>query len=253
MLRKLFNKAITCDTNLRSLLNSSLISDKVTIASCINPHSCSVAFRNNYFYEALCASDIIIPDGIGIEYASKLYSGVNLRRVTGNTLFYTMMSILDKDSRSVYFLGATEKINELIRKRCSNEYPNIKVVGTYAPSFSNTYSLEEKSDILHKINASKADVLFIGLTAPKQEILSYELVNMGLNVKYCQGIGAMFDYYSSGLKKKNYERISRLRIEWLVRLVSNPKKMWRRTFVSLPIFLAYVIWESANEIFCRKN
>lgn len=207
--------------------------------ACLNPHSYVIALDDGHFSSALRGAEWLVPDGAGIVMASRLLGGAIRERVTGSDVFYELhhrMNLLG--GMSVFFLGATEETLAMIRQRMMSEYPNIKIAGTFSPPFKPDYNPEELDEMINAINAVKPDVLWVGMTAPKQEKWIYEN-RTRLNVKFAGAIGAVFDFYT-GRVKRSHPVFQRLGLEWLPRLIQQPKRLWRRMFVSAPIFLWHV-------------
>lgn len=215
------------DINSISLINKYIINT-------INPHSYVVAKGDLGFREALKNSDILLPDGIGIVYAARYLKGKDINRVTGFDIFITLMKKLNKDSKTCFFLGASELTLSLIKTKISKEYPNVKV-GTFSPPYKDSFSEDENIKMIKEIKKVNPDVLFVGMTAPKQEKWVYANKEK-LNVDIICSIGAVFDFYAGTFKRSNKIWIT-LGLEWLPRLIRNPKRLWKRTFISAPIFL----------------
>lgn len=208
--------------------------------ACINPHSYVVALDDEQFKRALLDADWLVPDGAGIVLASRLLGGIIRHRVTGSDIFcglHERMNITGE--MSVFFLGSTEKTLSIIRERMAIDYPKIRVAGTYSPPFRHSYSFSELDDMINTINAAKPDVLWVGMSAPKQEKWIFDN-RLRLQVKFVGAIGAVFDFYS-GQVKRSHPIFQRLGFEWLPRLTQQPKRLWKRTFVSAPIFLWHII------------
>ncbi|MCC8996106.1 MAG: WecB/TagA/CpsF family glycosyltransferase [Nitrosomonas sp.] len=208
--------------------------------ACMNPHSYAVALRDQPFSQALHAADWLIPDGIGVVFASKLLGGQIRERVTGSDIFQGVLEELNRtNSYSVFFLGSTDETLNAIRTRMSEDYPNVRLVGTYSPPFKPVYSQDELNAMVAVINAAAADVLWVGMTAPKQEKWIFEN-RTRLNVKFAGAIGAVFDFYT-GQVKRSHPFFQRMGLEWLPRLIQQPRRLWRRMFVSAPIFVFHVL------------
>jgi N-acetylglucosaminyldiphosphoundecaprenol N-acetyl-beta-D-mannosaminyltransferase len=213
-----------------------------TWLACLNPHSYAVALEDKTFSRALHDADWLVPDGAGIVLASRLLGGKVYARVTGSDVFLGLHSRMNEaGGMSVFFLGATEDTLALICERMKSDYPNIRVAGTYSPPFKPNYSVSELEEMIKAINAVKPDVLWVGMTAPKQEKWIYEN-RTRLNVRFTGAIGAVFDFYT-GRVKRSHPVFQRLGLEWLPRLIQQPKRLWRRMFVSAPIFLWHVLKE----------
>lgn len=137
-----------------------------------------------------------------------------------------------------YFLGSTPETLAAIERRMVLDYPNLILAGTFSPPFKADYSEAELADMIDAINASSADVLWVGLTAPKQEKWIHQN-RARLNVRFAGAIGAVFDFYT-GRIKRSHPVYQKLGLEWLPRLLQEPRRLWRRMGVSAPIFLWHV-------------
>ena len=208
--------------------------------ACANPHSLEVAREDALFETTLKSADMLVPDGIGIVLASRINSGGIHQRVTGSDIFHEVNAALDRrGNASVFFLGSTSATLDRIRDRMAQDYPAVRVVGTYAPPFRQDFSDAEVAEMLEAINAARPDVLWVGMTAPKQEKWIYQNRNK-LNVRFTAAIGAVFDFYTGNVKR-SHPLFQEFGLEWLPRLLREPMRLWRRNFVSNPLFLARVI------------
>jgi len=193
----------------------------------LNPHSYVIALHRPEFRAALNAADWLIPDGIGVVLASRILGGEIRERVCGPDVFLGLHDFMQKSGNySVFFLGSTEDTLNEICRRMSRDWPNIRVAGTYSPPFKLAFSEEDIDEMVKSVNAAQPDVLWIGLTAPKQE----ELVNRilpRLNVRFAGAVGAIFDFYA-GQVKRSHPVFRRLGLEWLPRLLREPRRLWRR-------------------------
>jgi len=119
------------------------------------------------------------------------------------------------------------------------EYPNIAVAGTYSPPFKDDFSKVENDKIISEINKVHPDILWIGMTAPKQEKWAY-LNRCKLDVKFIGPVGAFFDFFT-GKIKRSHPWFQRHGLEWLLRLMREPRRLWRRNFISNPLFMLMVL------------
>jgi N-acetylglucosaminyldiphosphoundecaprenol N-acetyl-beta-D-mannosaminyltransferase len=215
--------------------------DKPKWLACFNPHSYTMAKKNLIFSAALKNADWLVPDGIGIVIAARLLLGVNLTRVTGSDVFYGVMQYLEYSKRTVFLLGGQSATLVDMSNRIKIDYPNVKIVGLYSPPFQDEFDSVEIEKMVQCVNRSRPDVLWVGMTSPKQDLFIYSNLNR-LDVKFAAGIGAVFDFYAGRIKRA--PRVVRYAgLEWLTRLIKNPLKMWRRTVVSAPIFILDVFVE----------
>lgn len=208
--------------------------------ACLNPHSYAEARRRPAFSAALKRADWLIPDGAGILLASAILGGKIRERVTGSDIFFAVNAELQKrGGGTVFFLGSTEENLSRIRERFARDWPLVRVVGTYSPPFKNSFSEEDNQAMIAAVNEVRPDVLWVGMTAPKQEEW-IDLILPRLNVHFSAAIGAVFDFYS-GRIKRSHPVFQRLGLEWLPRLLQEPRRLWQRTFISAPIFLWQVL------------
>jgi N-acetylglucosaminyldiphosphoundecaprenol N-acetyl-beta-D-mannosaminyltransferase len=213
--------------------------------ACLNPHSYAVALNDDLFLQSLNDANWLIPDGEGVVLASRILGGRIRERVTGSDVFSSLHQRMNtKAGMSVFFLGATDETLRLIQERMARDYPNVRVAGTYSPLFKPTYSDDELNEMISAVNAAAPDVLWVGMTAPKQEKWIYENRSR-LNVKFAGAIGAVFDFYT-GRVKRSHPMFQRLGLEWLPRLMQQPRRLWRRMFVSAPIFVWHVLKQRAG-------
>jgi len=206
----------------------------------LNPHSIYLAKNDKLFSSAINHADLVIPDGIGIVIASRIMGGKILCRITGSDIFYSLSNYLNmKQGHKYFFLGSSKDNLELIIQKMKELYPNIIIAGSFAPPFKDYFSNEENDEMVNMINQSKTDVLWVGMTAPKQEKWTY--TNIGnLNVKLIVPVGAVFDYFSGSVKRSSlwYQQHG---LEWLPRLLKDPKRLWRRNLISNPMFLFKIV------------
>ncbi len=208
--------------------------------ACLNPHSYATALNDGVFGEALQSADWLVPDGVGVVYASRWQHGAIRERVTGFDVFFGLHEKMNSaGGLSVFFLGASEETLANIRVRMQEDFPKIRLAGTYSPPFKAEYTEAELRAMVEAVNAARPDVLWVGMTAPKQE--KWILANLPrLDVRFAGAIGAVFDFYT-GKVKRSHPLFQRLGLEWLPRLVQQPRRLWRRMFVSAPIFVWHVL------------
>ena len=212
----------------------------------INAHSFNVAQSDEVFAEALAHGDVLIPDGASIVKACRWLKARSQpeERIAGWDLFVAEMERLDAKGGKCFFMGSSEKVLALIRQRAAKDYPNV-VVETYSPPYKADFSDEDNRKIVSAINAANPDLLWIGMTAPKQEKWTYAHWQE-LDIHCHVGtIGAVFDFYAGTAKRapKWWQEHS---LEWLYRLMIEPKRMWRRYVVGNPLFLLNIRKEKAS-------
>lgn len=204
--------------------------------ACLNPHSYAVASRDFTFETALKSTDWLVPDGVGVVLASRILNSKIDRRVTGFDIFYGLSDRMNNSGGyKVFFLGSTQTTLDELRIRMAKDFPRVEVVGIYSPPFKSEYSQAELGEMIAAINNAKADVLWVGMTAPKQEKWIFQNLP-ALDVRFACAIGAVFDFYT-GRVKRAHPGFQKFGLEWLPRLLQQPRRLWRRMFVSAPVFL----------------
>jgi len=232
---------ITRDQAIQEIMLSLSSSDSSRYFVCANPHSLEVARKDAAFDIAIRNANLgVVPDGVGIVLASKILGGSIRERVTGMDIFLGLSEALNKGKGGRYFfLGSTEGNLIKIKEKMHADFPNITVAGTYSPPFKPEFTEEDKRQMIEAINQAAPDVLWVGMTAPKQEKWIYQNKDR-LNVKFIGAIGAVFDFYTGNVKR-SHPAFQRLGLKWLPRLLREPRRLWRRNFVSNPSFLLLVI------------
>lgn len=208
--------------------------------ACLNPHSYAVAKDDPVFSKALQATDWLVPDGAGVVIASRYLKCPVHERITGSDVFFGLHDRLNRQGGgSIFFLGSTDEILAEIRQRMAKDYPNLRVAGTFSPPYKPEFSPSDLDDMIAAINAAKPDVLWVGMTAPKQEKWIHQNRHR-LQVKFIGAIGAVFDFYT-GRVKRSHPIFQKLGLEWLPRLLQEPRRLWRRMGVSAPLFVWDVV------------
>jgi N-acetylglucosaminyldiphosphoundecaprenol N-acetyl-beta-D-mannosaminyltransferase len=206
--------------------------------ACANPHSLVVAMQDLQFRQALLSADILVPDGVGIIIASKILGGTIRRRITGSDVFAAVNEMVDKLKGSVFFLGSTDRNLATIKERMTRDYPAIQILGTYSPPFKHEFSASDSAAMIEAVNHARPDVLWVGMTAPKQEKWVYQNLRF-LDVGFVGAVGAVFDFYT-GRIQRSHLALRRIGLEWLPRLLKEPRRLWRRNLISNPAFLWHV-------------
>ena len=215
------------------LLPDSIFDGKIIINT-INPHSYCVAKKDALFRQILQKSDFLLPDGIGIVFAIRYLTGRKILRKTGSDLHREILMRVNDFGGTVFYLGSCTDSLFKIHKRVMKEHKNI-IVGTFSPCYDEHFSDEENELIISTINEFKPDVLFVGMTAPKQEKWVNQHKN-SINAKVICSVGAVFDFYSGSIKRPEMFW-QRNNLEWFRRFMQEPKRLWPRNFISTPRFL----------------
>lgn len=222
------------DKDLYSFLN------KKIVINTINAYSYVLAKNDVAFQNALLNCDILLPDGFSIVWAARFLKRKKIKKIAGEDIFLHIMGLAERRSQKVFFLGSTRETLQIISNRLANEYPNVKV-DFYSPPYKDEFSIDDNRDIVYAINSFKPDALFIGMTAPKQEKW-VERNRELLDTSIICSIGAVFDFYAGTVKRPSPIWI-KMKLEWLIRLLKEPRRLWKRYLVYSPIFFVDVFKE----------
>lgn len=209
----------------------------------INAHSYNTALKDALFAEALMNGDALIPDGASIVMACRKLKAKSqpVERIAGWDLFTMEMERLNRKGGKCFFMGSSEKVLGLIREKAKTVYPNIQIE-TYSPPYKPEFSKEDNEAIIEAINRANPDLLWIGMTAPKQEKWTYAYWNE-LHIHCHVGtIGAVFDFFAGTVERAPiwWQEHS---LEWLYRLIKEPRRMWRRYIIGNTLFIRNVLKE----------
>lgn len=224
----------------------------------INAHSYNTARKDSLFAEALTRGDVLIPDGVSVVKACRWIKAKSQprERIAGWDLFEFEMNRLEKlgamchgagegqsadacgatvAKKTVMFMGSSQRVLDLIVEHAAVVYPHLRVV-TYSPPYKPEFSADDNRAIVEAINAADPDLLWIGMTAPKQEKWTYSHWHQ-LDIHCHVGtIGAVFDFFA-GTVERAPMWWQRHGLEWLYRLLKEPKRMWRRYIIGNALFL----------------
>ncbi len=221
------------------------------VFACANPHSLIVAQSDFSFRNALQQADLVVADGVGVTLMAKIV-GVGVGpRITGADYFFSVMNALqNRGSGRVFFFGSSPRVLALIAKKFVEDFPSLTLCGTYSPPFG-TWSAEENSRMLAIIRQARPDVLWVGMTAPKQE--KWVAGNRDqLEVPMIGSIGAVFDFYAGTYLRAPWW-MRRTGLEWAYRFMTEPRRTWRRHIISEPKFVVLVLWRRFCSFMNKPN
>ncbi len=215
----------------------------------INAHSYNVAQKDALFAEALQNGDVLLADGASIVHACRWLRTPSQpkERIAGYDLFEYEMAALEKRAKAdktrltVFFMGSSPTVLERITKRAATDYPHLEIK-TYSPPYKAEFSKEDDTAIINAINAANPDLLWIGMTAPKQEKWTYShWAELDIHC-HVGTIGAVFDFYAGTAQRAPlwWQQHS---LEWLYRLMKEPKRMWRRYIIGNILFVHNILRE----------
>jgi N-acetylglucosaminyldiphosphoundecaprenol N-acetyl-beta-D-mannosaminyltransferase len=189
-----------------------------------NVHTTITAYENEEYRKIQNGGALVLPDGKPLSILSQIRGFKNAERVAGPDLMGELFKESEEKGYKHYFYGSTEETLEQLKLKLKEAYPKLNIVGSYSPPFKTDVYLERKK-ILSEINDRGTDFLWIGLGAPKQEkwmSIHKEKVNAIMI-----GVGAGFDYFAGNIKRAPIW-MRKFSLEWLYRLMQDPKRLFKR-------------------------
>lgn len=211
---------------------------KPLIINTINAYSYIVARGDREFKSALQDADILVPDGFPVVVAAKFLKKREIQKIAGADVFMSLCKKMNRESGSCFFLGSSESTLSKIKERFSRDYPQVKSA-YYSPPFKEIFSDDDNQNMIQAINAFKPEVLFVGMTAPKQEkwvAANSESIQAGV----ITSIGAVFDFYAGTTARPSAFWVNN-NLEWFIRLIKEPKRLWKRYMIYSPLFFIHML------------
>jgi len=202
-----------------------------------NANDAIMSLKNPKIQTSVNDSSLSVPDGISMVLLARRYGYLLKKRVYGPDLMNEFLSLSAKKDYSHFFYGSDKDTLEKLKMNLINKFPNIKIAGFYSPPFREL-TKEEDEKIINMINDASPDVLWLGLGCPKQQLWMYEHKDK-LKVPVMVGVGAAFDFLAK-TKPQAPRWIRDNGFEWLFRLVTEPKRLWKRYLVNGSLFLYYI-------------
>jgi N-acetylglucosaminyldiphosphoundecaprenol N-acetyl-beta-D-mannosaminyltransferase len=202
-----------------------------------NVHMLMEAHDSPSYLHILNSADMVTPDGMPLVWMMRLKGHPAQQRVYGPTLMLHVLESAARENIYVGFYGSSPEVLRSLLAKMQAKFPNLKVVYSFSPPFT-TLSAEEDAEIIKSINASSAQILFIGLGCPKQEIWMAE--HRGKINAVMLGVGAAFDFHA-GVKSQPPAWMQKMGLEWLYRLATEPRRLWRRYLYHNPRFVILAI------------
>jgi N-acetylglucosaminyldiphosphoundecaprenol N-acetyl-beta-D-mannosaminyltransferase len=198
-----------------------------------NVHSVVTATLDEQLQAALNQADMATPDGMPVAWALRRLGFATQERINGPDLMWRYLSEAERANQIVYFYGSTPETIEKLRARLDIAFPRLQIGGMFAPPFGTRSPEEDRQDVA-RINDSGAGVVFVGLGCPKQEL--WLASHRGAVEAVKGGVGAAFDYHAGTLKRAPLW-MQHNGLEWLYRLLREPRRLWKRYLVTNALFL----------------
>lgn len=214
-------------------VETSLTSDQPCSVIAVNPEKVMRASQDPELLKPLQKAGLLIPDGIGVVFAVRLLGLGQIERVPGSELMPQLCERAATKGYKVFLFGASQEVISRVAQVLLQRYPGLNIVGTQHGYVKE----EEMPSVIAAINDTQADLLFVALGSPKQELWMTRYLP-ALNVKVCQGVGGTFDVIAGRVKRAPLA-FRMLHLEWFYRLMSQPGRLLRQT--ALPIFAFRVL------------
>lgn len=208
-------------------------------------HMVMESFDNPEFGAKVNNADLIITDGMPIVWMQKIQGVKGASRVRANDLMIELCRFAEKNNLKVGFYGGRQEVIDAILERARKDFPALQVAYAFSPPFR-PLTEEEDKKVVEEINASGTQILFMGLGCPKQE--NWMAAHKKKIKAVMLGVGASFDFYAGNIKESP-QWMGNLGLEWLFRLIQEPKRLWRRYLILNPRFM----WLASLQILGLKK
>lgn len=213
---------------------SHLVQTKTPSYVCFaNVHMVMEGYNDPSFQTIINNANLATPDGKPLSLFIRYFDKIDQPRICGMDIFPDLLKQAEATGQSVYFLGNTPEILEKLTRKASSEFPALRIRGSYSPPFR-TLSKAENQIMLNTIKMSAPDMVFVSLGCPKQE--KWMATNKELLGTCLLGVGQAFNTYA-GVEKRLPVWMRNLSLEWLYRLYTEPKRLWKRYLVTNSHFL----------------
>lgn len=230
--------------------NCSIGEKKNILVSATGAHGIITAQKDKNFKEIINSFYINLPDGMPGVWMGRLKGAKDMQRCYGPDFFKEMIIATRDEKIKHFFCGGKEGVAEELKNVCEEKFNNHNVVGTYSPPFREMTDAELK-ELAGKINTLNTNIIWIGLSTPKQEIFAYRLSKF-TNVNFICTVGAAFDFHT-GKVKQSPIWIQKIGMEWFFRLLMEPRRLWKRYFEIVPLFIWYNIIELLKGEFFKNT
>jgi N-acetylglucosaminyldiphosphoundecaprenol N-acetyl-beta-D-mannosaminyltransferase len=200
----------------------------------VNVHAVNIAYKVSWFRDFINNSQVVFCDGYGIKWAVNFLNRIKLYRLTPPDWFGNLAAKCVTDGYSLFLLGSTQEVVDKAAAEMQRKYPLLRILGTHHGYFDKQVTSSENKDVITRINALNPDILMVGFGMPTQE--KWILENWDeLMTTVILPVGALFDYLSGEVR-----RVPRWMtdhgLEWLGRMIIEPKRLWRRYLIGNPLF-----------------
>ncbi len=240
---------IDLDKSVNHVLNLAKL-DQGAYVCVSNVHMCLETFDSADFRAVVNQADLVIPDGKPLSIAQKLLGHKDAAQVRGQDIMNALCAASGEKQINIGFYGgSSDEVLGLVKANLLEKFPDIRIIYDFSPPFR-PLNEKEDADVVEQINAAKVDIFFVGIGCPKQEYWMADHKNK-LNCVML-GVGAAFDFIA-GSKKHAPIWMQKMGLEWLFRLATEPRRLWKRYLKQNPRFIWYFALQLLKEVVSRKS
>jgi N-acetylglucosaminyldiphosphoundecaprenol N-acetyl-beta-D-mannosaminyltransferase len=237
-------------SQLFSIITDCIKKEKKLLIGSGNVHAFNLAYKERYFWEFFNRLELIRIDGAGVRLAGRILGHELPPRMTWADFAWDLAEYCSRQQHSIFFLGAKEGVAVEAADRLRERYP-CRIVGTHHGYFDKTPGSAENNAVISEINALKPDILVVGFGMPLQERWLMENWD-SLDVNVALTGGAVFDYISGNLTRAP-RWMTDNGLEWLGRLMIEPRRLWRRYIIGNPLFISRVVRQRLGMLNLRNG
>jgi len=197
-------------------------------------HGIMEAQRSRALAEVYAQADLTIPDGMPLVWVGHAQGYRDMQRVTGPDFMLRIFHQSEYSGTTHYLYGGEAGVADQLREIMCRRFPGARIVGSRTPPFRDLNKSEER-ELIEEIRFLHPDVIWVGISCPKQELFMYKYLPL-LDTKVMVGVGAAFDYHTGRIRDSS-EWVKRAGLQWLHRLIQDPKRLWKRHLRNNPVFL----------------
>jgi N-acetylglucosaminyldiphosphoundecaprenol N-acetyl-beta-D-mannosaminyltransferase len=202
----------------------------------INAHGFNIAQENTHYLEAINNADLLLNDGIGIRMGTRLAGLRVLENMNGSDFIPEVLKLAGKTGKNVFLLGSAEGVAEKARERLLSKFKGISVTGVR----NGYFDLDNDQVIIQEIIDAKTEILIVGMGVPKQELWLHRNKDKLHGVKICVAGVAILDFLSGNVRRAPVW-MRKLQVEWIFRLILEPRRLFKRYIIGIPLFFYYNI------------
>jgi N-acetylglucosaminyldiphosphoundecaprenol N-acetyl-beta-D-mannosaminyltransferase len=212
----------------------------------LNVHSLITARKDPEFHQAIKSSHLVLCDSMALFWLSRILGRPLPGRIAGPDFCEILCGLAEKKAYRMFFLGSTPLVLQRLMEGLRARFPALLIAGAYSPPLRDRFGAADSSRMVEEINKADPDILWVGLTAPKQEKWLHENLPR-LKCRVAAGVGAAFDFLA-GTRRRAPGWVQRMGLEWLFRLCQEPRRLWKRYVISNSIFMLICAGEIAKAL-----